>query len=79
MCIFPLGYIPFHSPHPFPPPPSSIPPPSLHPQNGDGVGKVGWRGRKEEEEEVRGGEGNDIYHRGKMHINFPNNTYPHPW
>ena len=76
MCIFPLGYIPFHSPHPFPPP---------RPRNGDGggvereVGEVGGgKGRKEEEEEVRG-EGNDIYHRGKMHINFPNNTYPHPW
>ena len=41
MCIFPLGYIPFHSPHPFPPPPSSIPPPPSAPGMGIGVGRWG--------------------------------------
>ena len=46
---------------------------------GGGGGEVGGGKGRKEEEEVRGGEGNDIYHRGKMHINFPNNTYPHPW
>ena len=58
MCIFPLGYILFHSPHPFLPPPSSVPPlpPSLRPQNGDGRwgGEGGGGGgREREEEEVR--------------------------
>ena len=44
------------------------------------VGEVGGgKGRKEEEEELRGGGGNNTYHRGIMHIHFPNNTYPHPW
>ena len=68
MCIFPLGYIPFHSPHSFPP----VPPPPLRlplpPEWGWGwgggvereVGEVGvgrWGEREREEGGGRRSEG----------------------